>query len=220
MICPDMATMLTFFVTDANIGKVALQKSLKSAVDNSFNLISVDNDMSTNDTVMAFANGTSGGASIAGTSVGYKRFTGLLTELSKKLAAMIVSDGEGATKFIEFNIAGAKSTKDARAAAKSLSESMLVKTAFFGCDPNWGRFMVSLGASGITMKEEKVSISFNGVSVVRGGKASGKESETKRAMKKKHIRVDVGLGLGASSATAWTTDLTLKYVKINSAYRS
>ncbi len=220
MICPNMATMLAFIATDAEIGTAALRRALRSAVDLSFNSILVDNDTSTNDTVLAFANGLSGCGEIKVNSEAFRIFSGLLNEASLKLAHMVVKDGEGATRFIEINITGAASAGEARTAARSIAESLLVKTAFFGGDPNWGRIMAALGKAGIKMKEERVGISFNGVPVVRNGLDTGNEARAAKAIKVKDVSVEVKLNAGRSSAKVWTTDLSYDYVRINSSYRT
>jgi glutamate N-acetyltransferase/amino-acid N-acetyltransferase len=220
MICPDMATMLAFFATDANITGPALSKALRTAVDRSFNRITVDNDTSTNDTVLIFANGLSGGNKISVRSGGLGTFSRLLNQVSLSLAHMIVSDGEGATKFLEFHIKGAASEEDARLAARALAGSLLVKTAFFGGDPNWGRIMAVLGSSGIKMREEKVNITFNKVPVVRRGLDANKQKEAARAIKAGEVNVTVDLKMGKSNYKLWTTDLSYDYVRINSSYRT
>lgn len=220
MICPNMATMLAFFVTDANIGRAALKAALKKAVDESFNGIIVDNDTSTNDTVLIFANGASGNAVIKTGSPEFGAFVSLLTGEFQKLAKMIVKDGEGATRFIELTVSGAASVKDADAAARTIAQSMLVKTAFFGGDPNWGRIIAALGRAGVKLRQDKVDISFNGVQVAKAGLDTGREKEAARALKAKDISVAVGLGIGNGKKTVWTTDLSHEYVTINSAYRT
>lgn len=220
MICPDMATMLSFIMTDANIRHPALRKALKEAVDLSFNSIAVDNDTSTNDTVLIFANGVSNGSEIKSGTADFKTFCKMLNEVALKLAHLIVKDGEGATKFIEIDIKGAATTSDAKKAAKTIATSMLVKTAFFGADPNWGRIMAALGRAGIRMKEDRVDITLNGVPVARGGMDTGKEKEAAKVMKEKEVNMTVNLGAGKAAWRFWTTDLTYEYVKINSAYRT
>ncbi|MBI5588506.1 MAG: bifunctional glutamate N-acetyltransferase/amino-acid acetyltransferase ArgJ [Deltaproteobacteria bacterium] len=220
MICPNMATMLAFFVTDANIGSNTLKRALKESVDASFNSIIVDNDTSTNDTAMVFANGLSGGDEIKAGTPGYAAFTRLLTGVATELAHMIVRDGEGATRFIEICVRGARSAAEAKKAARAMAESFLVKTAFFGGDPNWGRLMAAMGKSGIKMREDKVDISFNGVPVVKNGLDTGNESKAARAIKVREVTVVVDLNDGKSSGRVWTTDLSYEYVKINSAYRT
>lgn len=220
MICPNMATLLSFFVTDANIKSPALCKALKSAADLSFNSIIIDNDTSTNDTALIFANGFSKCAEIRPNTYEFARFTDLLTRVATTLAHMIVKDGEGATRFIEIAVRGASSKADARRAARTIAESFLVKTAFFGGDPNWGRIMAALGRSCIRMGEEKVDISFNGVPVAKKGIDTGNEARAARAIKVRKVIVSVNLNTGRHSARLWTSDLSYEYVKINSAYRT
>jgi len=220
MICPNMATMLAFFMTDAVIGKATLRRALKDVVDATFNSIIVDNDTSTNDTVLIFANGVSKGREIKAGTPGYRAFCKLLYQAASKLAHLIVKDGEGATRFIEISVNGAASAPQARAAARTVAESYLVKTAFFGGDPNWGRIMAALGRAGIKMDESRVDIRLNGVSVVRRGLDTGKEVEAAHAIKVKEVAVRIELGMGKAAATAWTSDLSHEYVRINSAYRT
>ncbi|MBI5903817.1 MAG: bifunctional glutamate N-acetyltransferase/amino-acid acetyltransferase ArgJ [Deltaproteobacteria bacterium] len=220
MICPNMATMLAFFVTDADIRGRALKLALREAVDGSFNSIIVDNDTSTNDTVLVFANGMSRCAEIKAGSREFNTFLKLLNGVALKLAKMVVRDGEGATRLMEIDLKGAASASDAGRGARTIAESFLVKTAFFGADPNWGRIMAALGRSGIRFKEERVDISFNGVKVVRGGLDTGREKEAADAIRTDEVRVTVDLRAGKHDAKVWTSDLTYEYVKINSAYRT
>ncbi len=219
MICPNMATLLVFFMTDAAISRALLQKALKEAVDASFNSIVVDNDASTNDTVLAFASGASGVSLKAGTN-GFASFKDLLRLLSIDLAKMIVKDGEGASRFVELDIVGAASLAEADRAARALATSMLVKTAFFGGDPNWGRIMAALGAAGIRFDPDKVDITFGKVMVAKAGLDTGREKAAAREMKKKEVRVMVDLKAGKALRRLWTTDLGHDYVELNSAYRS
>ncbi|MFQ5428007.1 MAG: bifunctional glutamate N-acetyltransferase/amino-acid acetyltransferase ArgJ [Thermodesulfobacteriota bacterium] len=219
MINPDMATMLAFFMTDAALAKSTLKSALKAACRPSFNSIMVDNDTSTNDTVLIFANGKSGAAIKRG-SEEYGEFSSLLTDLATRLAKMIVKDGEGATRFVEILIEGAASDKDARRAARTIAGSYLVKTAFFGADPNWGRVAAAIGRAGVKMDEARLDISFNNVPVAAGGVDTGAEKRAARAMKRKNVLLSVNLNMGRGSATFWTTDLGYEYVKINSAYRT
>ncbi len=220
MICPNMATMLAYILTDANIKHGALSRALKTAVEATFNSIVVDNDTSTNDTVLAFANGLSGSREIRPGTRDFDTFVELLASVSLKLAKMIVADGEGATKVIEIDLRGASGMVAARKGARAVAESMLVKTAFFGSDPNWGRVVAALGKSGIKVVEEKVDITLNGVRVVKGGIDTGNEKRAAKAITAKEVAVVVELNLGSGSAKFWTSDLTYDYVKINSAYRT
>jgi glutamate N-acetyltransferase/amino-acid N-acetyltransferase len=220
MIRPDMATMLAFLMTDADIKGGALKRALRAAVDGSFNSIAVDNDTSTNDTVLVFANGRSGAPEIKEGTPAYRAFLGLLSGVSLRLAHLIVRDGEGATRFIEIAVRGAATEGEARKGARTVADSYLVKAAFFGGDPNWGRILAALGRSGIRMREGGVDISFNGVDVVKGGLDTGKEALAARALKAKDVSVLIRLNAGRGSAVVWTTDLTYDYVRINSAYRT
>ncbi|MEE9543034.1 MAG: bifunctional glutamate N-acetyltransferase/amino-acid acetyltransferase ArgJ [Thermodesulfobacteriota bacterium] len=216
MIKPDMATMLAFFMTDFNIGKRALKSALKSSVDKTFNKISVDNDTSTNDTVLIFANALAGGKECAEGSASYRAFTKLLTEVSMKLAHLIVKDGEGATKFIEVSVKGAKTQSDANKATEAIADSYLVKTALFGSDPGWGRILAVLGRAKIKIDQNKVDITLNGVKVAKNGIDNGKEREAAKKMRVKNIEIVCDLKLGKFSDTRWTSDLSDNYVKFNS----
>ena len=216
MIRPDMATMLAFFMTDFNIGKRALKSALKSSVDKTFNKISVDNDTSTNDTVLIFANALAGGREAKEGTASHKAFTKLLTEVSMKLAHLIVKDGEGATKFVEIRVKGAACKADAERATSAIADSYLVKAAFFGSDPNWGRILATLGRAKIKIDQEKVDIFLNGVKVAKNGIDNGKEREAARKMHAKNIEIVCDLKLGRFKDTRWTSDLSFNYVKLNS----
>ncbi len=219
MICPDMATMLAFILTDADIDARLLKDALKEAVEASFNSISVDNDMSTNDTVLAFANRVSA-IGIEKGSIAFRAFKKALSAVCLDLALMIARDGEGATRLIEITVKGARSRRDAERAARTVAGSYLVKAAFFGGDPNWGRILAALGRSGASFRQERVGIRFNKVQVVRNGIDTGREKKAAAAIKTKDVKVEVDLGGGGSSARVWTSDLTYDYVRINSSYRT
>jgi len=220
MICPDMATLLAFFMTDAVISPAALRCALKEAVDVSFNRISVDNDTSTNDTALVFASGASESNEIKVGTAEFRKFCSLLNAAAQKLARMIVMDGEGATRFITLEVCGAASRKDAARAAKTVAGSMLVKTAFFGGDPNWGRILAAIGRADIKMREDRVDVFFNGVQVVKRGLDTGREKAAAKAIKSAEVLVRIELNAGKFSTVHWTTDLSYEYVKINSAYRT
>ncbi|MFC1495630.1 bifunctional glutamate N-acetyltransferase/amino-acid acetyltransferase ArgJ [Thermodesulfobacteriota bacterium] len=220
MIMPDMATMLCFILTDINIGLPELKKALLSSVEKSFNRITVDGDTSTNDTVFVLANGEAGNDipdddSFAGFQEGLEK---VMTEL----AVMIVKDGEGATKVIYVNVNGAASSGDALTAARTVANSSLVKTAFYGQDPNWGRIMGALGRAGIEMREDKVDIFINDIKIVEGGIGLGSENEMKAAgeMKKSEFSLTIELNMGDFSDRMTTCDLTHEYVSINADYRT
>ncbi len=222
MIHPNMATMLGFVLTDAQVEPALLQEALRRAVENSFNIISVDGDTSTNDMVLLLANGAAGNREICrGTAEG-ERFVEELTGVLLELAKMIVRDGEGATKLVRIRITGAASDDDAKKAANSVATSSLVKTAFFGEDANWGRIIAAVGYSGAAVDPEQVEISFDDVPVVRQGVSTGKELEAQATtvLKQAEFTVTVDLALGSASADYYTSDLTYEYIKINADYRT
>ncbi len=220
MICPDLATMLCFILSDVSIDKIALNKALKEAVELSFNRLTVDGDMSTNDTVLMMTNGMSGNEPVLYGSYEYIRFSKTLKQITDELARMIAHDGEGATKFVEVYIKEAASAAEARKAALTVANSNLVKTAIYGNDANWGRIMAALGYSGIRMREDRVDIFFNSVQVVKNGIASGNDKEAEEELKKKDIKITIKLKTGKASANIYTCDLTEEYIKINAEYRT
>ena len=216
MIDPNMATMLCFVTTDAAIDKSLLQSSLSTSVEQSFNRITIDGDMSTNDTVLALANGLAGNKPLRSGSADYKTFQRALDHVTNMLARMIVEDGEGVTKFVEVTVSGAANYTDARKAAEAIAKSSLVKCAWFGGDPNWGRIMDALGYSGAKIREELIDIFYDGVCAVKNGMASctpfGKLQELVASRK---FTVSADLHLGTGEYTVYTTDLSVDYVKLN-----
>lgn len=220
MICPDMATMLSFITTDALIAPQALKAALKECAGKTFNCISIDGCMSTNDSVFVLANGASGNDEITlRTKAGLEKFKSALFEVTKALAKMIAADGEGATKLIEVCVNGAKNQRDAKLAGRSVCNSPLVKTAVYGRDANWGRIAAALGASRAAVSAEKLSIYFNDVKILDKGKPAGAdEGALKSILQNREIRITADLGLGNSSVTMWTCDLSEEYVKINAKY--
>jgi glutamate N-acetyltransferase/amino-acid N-acetyltransferase len=220
MIMPNMATMLAFITTDANIEKELLQKMLSSAVNISFNKISVDGETSTNDMVVFLANGKSD-LKIKYDSEDYKIFQKALDDLCITMAKSIVSDGEGATKLIEINVTGAETQKDAELVGKSLANSPLLKTAMHGEDANWGRIMSAAGMSGANFNPAKVSISFDGLPVLLPDfKILLDEEEAKKILSKQEFTININLNGGKHSCTWWTCDFSVDYVKINANYRT
>jgi glutamate N-acetyltransferase/amino-acid N-acetyltransferase len=225
MINPNMATMLCFMATDVSIDQSLLQEALKTAVDKSFNMVCVDGDMSTNDTVIILANGKAGNDKINQLTFrrateeqhdDYNIFLDALTYSTTKLARMIAKDGEGATKFIELQIKGAKTEQDARISAHAISRSPLLKCALFGEDPNWGRIMSSLGSSGIDMDQNAVDIWLDDLKIVENGITTGfKEESAKDILKKSEYSITIDLKIGNAQAILWTCDLSYDYVKIN-----
>ncbi|KHO61822.1 MULTISPECIES: bifunctional glutamate N-acetyltransferase/amino-acid acetyltransferase ArgJ [Thermoanaerobacter] len=225
MIHPNMATMLSFILTDANITKVALNKAFKETVDKTYNMISVDGDMSTNDTAIILANGEAQNKIIEEGAHEFDVFYKALEYVNKTLAKLIVKDGEGATKFMEVNIVNAKTEEDARLAAKSVINSNLVKTAIFGEDANWGRILAAVGYSGADFDVNDVDIYLKSVKgeikvCENGGYIFFDEALAKEILKEKEITITVDMKAGEYSATSWGCDLSYDYVKINGSYRT
>lgn len=220
MIAPNMATMLCFILTDIAVQQKTLNKILKSAVNKSFNRITIDGDMSTNDTVLMMANGVLGNIPLTEKSEASQTFQKALDDLSYELAKLVVKDGEGATKLIEVHVKGTRNETEAAKAALSIANSSLVKTAIYGNDANWGRIMCALGYSGIAFREDKTDIFFNNIKVVKGGLANNKDKEATEALKAKTIKITVDLHLGSASSKVLTCDLTEEYIRINAEYRT
>ncbi|MDE0307686.1 MAG: bifunctional glutamate N-acetyltransferase/amino-acid acetyltransferase ArgJ [Albidovulum sp.] len=223
MIAPDMATMLCFIFTDAKISQPVLQSAVASINGNTFNSITVDGDTSTSDTVLVAATGRSAIPEITDLdSEAAKIFFSALGEVMKDLAIQIVKDGEGASKFVVVNVAGAESEHSARLAASSVANSLLVKTAIAGEDPNWGRVVMAVGKSGARADRDSLSIGFGDILVAENGwvAESYNEESAKIYMKNKEIQINIDLGMGNCRSTFWTCDITSEYVSINADYRS
>lgn len=225
MIHPNMATMLGFVTTDVNITQEMLQKALKKCIDTSFNMITVDGDTSTNDSVLVLANGLAGNKIIDCEGEAFDTFCAALFEVCKYIAVSIAKDGEGATKLLEVNLKGAKNFEDGKTIAKSILTSNLVKTAFFGADANWGRVFCAMGYSGVAFDTNKVDISFESIaghiSLLKGGlPVKFSEEKAKTVLQEKEIKIMITMGEGDAEVTAWGCDLSYDYVKINGDYRS
>jgi glutamate N-acetyltransferase/amino-acid N-acetyltransferase len=222
MIMPNMATMLSFIISDAAVEPGFLETAFRSAVDTSFNAITVDGDMSTNDTCLIMTNGMAGNPPITAGSPESAEFERLLHDVLLSLAKQIVKDGEGATKFVEVRITGAASDADAKRAALAIANSCLVKTAFFGQDANWGRIFAAVGYSGATVDQTRLSLRFNDVCMAQNGVFAGGDAEARgtEVLKLKEFTVFVDLGLGSGTATVYTSDLSHEYVSINADYRT
>lgn len=225
MIHPNMGTMLGFITTDADISQHLLQKALRATIDDTFNMVSVDGDTSTNDTVLIMANGLAGNAPINEENEDYNTFVNVLYEVNKYLAKQIASDGEGATRLFEVNVVGAPDEKTAKILAKSIVTSNLTKCAVYGKDANWGRILCAMGYSGADFDPYKVDIvisSANGsIKLVENGKATAFDEELATAiLSPETVIATADIKLGDASATAWGCDLTYDYVKINADYRS
>ena len=220
MIHPHMATMLSFITTDAAVEPRVLQEMLRTAVDDSFNRITVDGDTSTNDTVVVLASGLSGVSVRPGTPA-RARFQAGLTELCQALAKMIVQDGEGATKIAKIEVSGARNAADAERVARSIANSPLVKTAIAGSDPNWGRILCAAGYSGARIEPAKVDIRVNGLYLCRRGiEAAFDEAAARKELDRKEQTIRVDLHQGKARAWVWTCDLTHDYIRINASYRT
>jgi glutamate N-acetyltransferase/amino-acid N-acetyltransferase len=222
MIMPNMATMLSFIVTDAAVDPAWMEKSFRSAVESTLNSISIDGDTSTNDTALIMANGMAGNPELKpGTEEG-EEFAGFLADLLSALSRHIVRDGEGATKFVEVVVKGAVSDADAKKAAMAIANSLLVKTAFFGQDANWGRILAVVGYSGAEVDQDRAALWFDDVRMARNGIFAGGDAEAmgSEVLKKKEFTVTVDLGLGTGIARIFTSDLSYDYVRINADYRT
>ena len=225
MIHPNMATMLVFITTDAAISQPLLQKALSGDIADTFNMVSVDGDTSTNDMVLVLANGMAGNPCITEEGPDFAAFMKALNSVTVYLCRCIAGDGEGATKLLECRVTGGKDIKNAKIAAKSVITSSLVKAAMFGADANWGRVLCALGYSGADLDVSKVKVSFlskaGEVTVcVDGAGIPFSEEEAKKVLLEPEIDILVGLGDGDAAATAWGCDLTYDYVKINGDYRT
>ncbi len=222
MIMPDMATMLSFVLSDVNVDPLFLDKAFRRSVDSSFNAITVDGDMSTNDTTLIMANGMAGNSIILeGTPEG-ARFESALRGVLISLARKIVKDGEGATKFAEIRVIGAESDPDAKKVAMAIANSTLVKTAFFGEDANWGRVFAAAGYSGAMVDQNRLSLWFDDVCMARDGVFAGGDAEARGTgvLRKEEFRVTLDMGLGSGEATVYTSDLSHEYISINADYRT
>jgi glutamate N-acetyltransferase/amino-acid N-acetyltransferase len=221
MIHPNMATMLAFVATDAAISPVLLQKTLNDATRRTFNAISVDGDTSTNDTLLVLANGEAGAPPIQKGSKAHRAFSVALEEVCQSLALQIVADGEGAQRVIEIEVRHAKSETAARRIAETIATSPLVKTAFAGGDPNWGRIFAAAGRSGVKFDPALVDIKMAGIPVLRRGQPLAfNERAASNKLLVEHVPVVVDLHVGDARARYWTCDFTAEYVRINASYRT
>ncbi len=219
MIHPSMATMLGFVTTDAAVDQAFLRKALSNAVELTFNQIDVDSDMSTNDTVLLLANGAAGNAPFRGGDAASATFADAVRQVCEHLAKEIARDGEGAKHLIQCTIDGAKSDADARVMARSVVSSLLVKTSVYGRDPNWGRYLMAVGKTGIALDESKVQVFVNGIQIVEGGVAIPFNVQSVvSALGEAEVHLRLALHMGAGTGTAWGSDLTEGYVVENSAY--
>ena len=225
MIHPNMATMLVFITTDCNISPIMLKKALSSDIQNTFNMVSVDGDTSTNDMVVVLSNGMAGNKEITEEGEAFDTFMKALNTVTVYLCRMIAGDGEGATKLLECKVTGAKDEKTAKTVAKSVICSSLTKAAMFGADANWGRVLCAIGYSGAEVDVNKVDVSFTSAKGTipvceNGAGIDFSEEIAKEILLEKEIIINVGLNSGDYNSTAWGCDLTYEYVRINGDYRT
>ena len=225
MIHPNMATMLCFITTDLQIEAAALQQAVKEAADASFNMVTVDGDTSTNDSMLVLANGQAGNETVQAGGAGYAEFVQVLTLVAARLARLMAYDGEGATKLLECQVCGAPSLQDARLAAKAVVGSSLVKAAFYGEDANWGRIACAAGYSGAQFDTAKVNLRLQSaageIELMRAGSGLVFDEEAaKQILQEREILINLDLGSGEYQATSWGCDLSHEYVNINADYRS
>ena len=225
MIHPNMCTMLAYVTTDCAISKEMLTKATKAAIDDSFNMVSVDGDTSTNDTFLVFANGLAGNACIDREGEAFETFCGALNTVCMSLARQMAADGEGATALMEVHVRNAADVKSAKILAKSVVCSSLTKAAVFGCDANWGRILCALGYSGVQFDPDKTDLYFENdekkILIFHNGSAADySEEEATQMLSGDKVRIVSDMNMGEASATAWGCDLTYDYVKINADYRS
>jgi glutamate N-acetyltransferase/amino-acid N-acetyltransferase len=220
MIEPHMATMLCFLATDAAVAGPALDAVLRRAVNGSFNRITVDGDQSTSDTTVILANGLADNPSLETASRGLRQFAFGVAAITERLARMLIRDGEGATRVVEVAVRGAASRRQALAAARSVANSPLVKTAINGQDPNWGRVMMALGKSAARVDQDRVHIAFDDEVVVERGtlRAGARLDRLREIMAKPEYVLTIDLGLGRGQERVWTCDLSEEYVRINGKY--
>ena len=221
MIRPDMATVLCFITTDADIDALLLQEALSEVIEHSLNMISIDGDMSTNDMAIILANGAAGNPKIRKKDAAYEAFKETLLALCQGISERIAADGEGETKFLTIHVKGAKSFLDAKTIGMSVANSPLVKTAFFGEDPNWGRVICAVGYAGVPMNPNHVTVKFGGIPVYAGGVGVPYSADALYDVMKAHdIVIEIDMGEGSREAKVWTCDFSYEYVKINGEYHT
>jgi glutamate N-acetyltransferase/amino-acid N-acetyltransferase len=221
MICPNVATMLSFITTDAAITPRMLLRALTKSADVSYNCLTIDGDTSTNDTVIILANGMAGNAKIDSDGPEFNEFLLALSSVTTSLAKQVAMDGEGATKMVEITVEGTASYEDARQIAKTVANSPLVKTAMFGCDPNWGRVLAAAGRAGVNFDPADVNLYFGEIEMLRGGEpVAFPADKAHELLDKQEVHVLLQVGGGPGRAVVWTSDFSYDYVKINAEYHT
>ena len=220
MIAPQMATMLCFILTDINLDQKALKKALKNSVEYSFNRIIVDGDTSTNDTVLMLSNGVLENKPIKDGDKNFRKFERILTQLTTEIAEMVVRDGEGATKVVKIIVKGTRTEKDAENIARTIGSSLLVKTALYGEDPNWGRVLAAAGRAGVKFDPLKVDLYYRNYKVVRNGIEILDESKVNHILKQPNFPITLDLKSGKSGFFVIASDITMDYLKLNAQYRT
>jgi glutamate N-acetyltransferase/amino-acid N-acetyltransferase len=219
MMAPNMATLLVFIVTDAALAAPQARSILRTAGEASFNALTVDGDTSTNDSMFLLAGGAAGNSLPAAGSPAFRTLGRATTSVAQQIARMVVADGEGSTKIVTIEVTGGRTERDARRVARAVGQSLLVKAAFHGSDPNWGRIACAIGYSGARVAPERVRIRIGEVEVFRHGEGvAGTESAARAAMGQSEFRVGIALGAGRARATLLASDLSHEYVELNSAY--
>jgi glutamate N-acetyltransferase/amino-acid N-acetyltransferase len=221
MIEPNMATMLSFLVTDAAVSRAFLQRVLRETADVTYNRVSIDGESSTSDTVLLLANGAAGNRRVTGaSSPGAAAVRRAVQQVAESLVRDLARDGEGATKLVTIRVKGARNDAQADLAARRIANSMLVKTALFGGDPNWGRILQTVGAARVAVRLDRATVSLCGVPVFRGGASAGPAARRRaeRRLANAEVEIEIALGAGQGTAQLWTCDLTYEYVKINAEY--
>jgi glutamate N-acetyltransferase/amino-acid N-acetyltransferase len=218
---PKMATMLAYLATDLAVEPAFLREALTEAVGRTFNAFTIDGEMSTSDSVLLFANGARGNRPLGSRSPRARAFRSVLEEVCTELVEKLARDGEGVTRLADVVVTGARRERDAERVARSVANSVLVKTALFGADPNWGRVVQAVGAAGVPLRPERIGIRIAGVELLRGGEPVGGEAalrRSERGMRKRRVAIEISLGAGRARAQILTTDLSYEYVRINAEY--
>jgi glutamate N-acetyltransferase/amino-acid N-acetyltransferase len=221
MTMPNMATMLAYLATDLAVEPAFLREALREAVGPTFNAFTIDGEMSTSDTVLMFANGARGNRPLGPRSTRARDFRRALQDVCAELVEKLARDGEGVTRLADVIVSGARRERDAERVARSVANSVLVKTALFGSDPNWGRVVQAVGAAGVPLRSERIAIKIGGVELLRAGEPVGGEAALKRserAMRRRRVAIEISLGAGPGRAQLLTTDLSYEYVRINAEY--